>query len=183
MNCDHIWIWLPDPKMVSTYDCGRLAVSEPWKQQLSQQPWAHTCSPFQSSKGCCKFLTTSLPNSKLNITSIKGKSSTWSMLIQYDHKVLYIIEQDKQTRINLLPVRSVPTELSLVDITTHKLHIATPTFNILLMFHRVLEYKISALVGKLRKLCRNAVVSRIWNCLNTWRKGPPTAALNTLFHT
>jgi hypothetical protein len=51
-----------------------------------------------------------------------------------------------------LPVRSVPTKFFLVDITGHKLNIATATFNILLKLNGVLDHKRPVLVTEFREL-------------------------------
>jgi hypothetical protein len=51
-----------------------------------------------------------------------------------------------------LPVWSVPTKFFLVDITGHKLNIATTTFNILLKLNGVLDHKCPILVTELWEL-------------------------------
>jgi hypothetical protein len=57
-----------------------------------------------------------------------------------------------QMPVRNLPVWSVPTKFFLVDITGHKLNIATATFNILLKLNGVLDHKRPVLVTEFREL-------------------------------
>lgn len=66
------------------------------------------------------------------------------------------------------PVRSITTELLLIDISRKKLNVATATFNILLKLYGVLDYKRSVLVTELRQLCRYSKMSGICMRLNTY---------------
>lgn len=77
----------------------------------------------------------------------------------------------------MLPVWGIPTELPLVHISTHEFHIATPTFNLLFMFHGVLKNKGPAFVAELWELCGYGIVACIWSCLNSCRRISQLATL------
>lgn len=73
-----------------------------------------------------------------------------------------------QMPVRNLPVWSVPTKFFLVDITGHKLNIATATFNILLKLNGVLDHKRPVLVTEFRELGWDSKMSGIYCCLYSW---------------